>query len=160
MARNLFLSYQHRNHQRAQGFDLMWKSPHVDAQPSIRHLLDPVKSSDPDYISRKIREQLAGTSVTVVLIGRDTHTSDWVAKEIAWSLAKERPNGILAIRIDPGAKLPDALADYAPEVLDWTTPSTLETFEAAIERAALRAGRGAAIAASATAGSTDASCAR
>jgi hypothetical protein len=157
MARKLFLSYQHRNHDRAMGFNLIWKSPHVDAKPSIRHLLDPVKSNDPAYISSKIREQLANTSVTAVLIGRDTHKSDWVAKGIAWSI--EKGNGILAIVIDPGAKMPDALNDYAPEVLDWTQPSSLEAFESAIERAALRAGRAEAITASATVGSSG-SCAR
>jgi hypothetical protein len=72
MARNVFLSYQHRDHKRAKGFDLMWSSPHVDAKPSVRHLLDPVKSTDPGYVSKKIREQIANTSVTVILIGNET----------------------------------------------------------------------------------------
>lgn len=160
MARNVFLSYQHRDHDRARGFDLMWKSPHVDAKPSIRHLLDPAKSTDAGYISKKIREQIANTSVTIVLLGNDTHASDWVAKEIEWSLGKDHPNGILAIRLDPDARMPDALGDYAPEILDWTQPLTLETFEQAIERAALRAGRGSRIADSATASSGGPNCAR
>jgi hypothetical protein len=56
--------------------------------------------------------------------------------------------------------MPDALADYAPEVLDWTKPSTLDAFEQAIERAALRAGRGARIAGSATTSGGAPSCAR
>jgi hypothetical protein len=160
MARKVFLAYQHRDHDRARAFDLMWKSPHVETKPSVRHLLDPVKSTDTGYVSAKIREQITNTSVTVVLVGKDTHGSDWVAKEIEWSLAKDPPNGILAIRLDADAKLPDALAAYAPEVLDWTKPATLKDFEAAIERAGLRAGRAASIAASATASGGDASCAR
>jgi hypothetical protein len=160
MARRVFLSYQHRDHDRARGFDLMWRSPHVDAKPSVRHLLDPVKSTDPGYVSKKIREQIANTSVTIVLIGNETHRSDWVAKEVEWSLAKDHPNGILAVRLDGDAKMPDSLVDYAPEVLDWRKPSTIDTFEQAIERAALRAGRGARIAASATALSVGPGCAR
>jgi hypothetical protein len=151
MPRRVFLSYQHRDHGRAKGFDLMGRSPHVEIASSVRHLLNPVASQDPEYVGRKIREQQKFTSVTVVLVGKDTHKSDWVAKEIDWSLSKDPPNGLLAIRIDPDASLPQGLVDYSAEVLDWTRPSTIETFEAAIERAALRAGRGPAIAASATA---------
>jgi hypothetical protein len=159
MPRRVFLSYQHRDHGRAKGFDLMHRSPHVEAAASVRHLLSPVDSKDPANIGRKIREQLKFTSVTTVLVGRDTHKSDWVRKEIEWSLAKDQPNGLLAIRIDPDARLPQALVDYGAEVLDWTRPSTIEAFEAAIERAAHRAGRGSAIASSATA-SASSSCGR
>lgn len=159
MARRVFLSYQHRDHDRARGFNLMWQSPRVEAATSVRHLLSPVDSHNPDYIGRKIREQLTNTSVTVVIVGADTHKSDWVAREIAWSLAKNPQNGLLAVQIDQQARLPAALAAYAPEILDWTRPTNLGSFEAAIERAALRAGRAPAIAASST-GSANPSCAR
>jgi len=154
MPRRAFLSYQHGDHGRAKGFDLMRRSPHVEAVSSVRHLLKPVDSTDDAYISRRIREQLKYTSVTVVLVGKDTHKSDWVAKEIEWSLGKEEPNGLLAIRIDPDATIPGGLQEYGAEILDWTQPSSIDAFEAAIERAALRAGRGSAIAASVTSGGT------
>lgn len=159
MARRVFLSYQHRDHGRATGFDLMRRSPNVEAAYSVRHLLSPVDSTDPGYVGQKIREQLKFTSVTAVIVGRDTHKSDWVSKEIEWSLAKDPPNGLLVIQIDPGAEIPQALVEYGAEVLDWTKPSTIEAFETAIERAALRAGRAEAIAASATA-SNPGSCNR
>lgn len=153
MARRVFLSFQHRDLGRARGFDLMRRSPHVDAQFSVRHLLDPVKSEDPSYIGRRIRDQLTNTSVTVVLIGRDTHASDWVAKEIEWSLGKDQPNGLLGIVIDPGATIPERLRDYGAQIMDWTQPASLSDFEDAIEKAALRRGRGPLIASSAGSGS-------
>jgi hypothetical protein len=159
MARRVFLSYQHRDHGRATGFNLMRQSPRVKAEYSVRHLLKPVDSTNDAYIGTKIREQQKYTSATVVLIGKDTHKSDWVAKEIAWSLAKAKPNGLLGVMIDPGATIPAALKDYGAEIIDWTRPSSVDTFEAAIERAVLRAGRGPAIAASAV-GGVDSSCAR
>lgn len=159
MARRVFLSYQHRDQDRARGFDLMWKSPHVDTASSVRHLLSRVDSTNDAYVSRKIKEQLTSTSVTVVLVGKDTHKSNWVPKEIKWSLEKNPPNGLLAVRIDKDAVLPADLAAYAPEILDWSGSATLQEFEDAIERAALRAGRAAAIAASPSAGG-GANCAR
>jgi hypothetical protein len=146
------MSYQHRDHERARGFNLMRQSPKVKAEFSVRHLLAPVKSTNPGYIGTKIREQLANTSVTAVLIGKDTANSDWVAKEIAWSL--EKGNGLVGILIDPRAAIPEALRAYGAEIVDWTDRQTIATFEDAIERAALRAGRGARIAASVGAGGT------
>jgi hypothetical protein len=154
MARRVFLSYQHRDHGKAKGFDLMRRSPHVEAEYSVRHLLNPVASTDDAYIGRKIREQQKHTSVTVVLIGKDTHKSDWVRKEVEWSLAKDSPNGIVGIQIERDATIPAALRDYGAEIVDWTRPSDVKTFEDAIERAALRAGRGAAIQGSAAGGAS------
>lgn len=119
----------------------------------MRHLLAPVDSTNEAYIGSRVRGQMKGTSVTVVLIGSNTAASDWCAKEIGWSLSKSPPNGLVGIRIDPDAKIPAALRDYGAEIIDWTVPSDVAQFEDAIERAALRASRGAAIATSPAGGS-------
>src|ERR1700728_385818 len=119
MSRRVFLCYQHRDHDRAQGFNLMRYAPNMNLEYSVRHLLTPVVSINDAYVGAKIREQMKGTSVTVVLIGRDTASSDWCAKEVQWSLAKDPPNGVLGILIDPGAEIPAALPEYGAEVIDW-----------------------------------------
>jgi hypothetical protein len=154
MSRRVFLSYQHRDHGRARGFNLLRHAPNLNLEYSVRHLLQPVDSTADPYIGSRIRAQMKGTSVTVVLIGRNTAASDWVAKEIEWSLGKEPRNGLLGIVIDPGAEIPAALHDSGAEIIDWTKPSDIQHFEAAIERAALGASRGPAIAASPGSGST------
>jgi tRNA-dihydrouridine synthase len=158
MARRVFLSYQHRDHGRAQGFNLMRHAPNLNLEYSVRHLLAPVKSTNDVYIGSQIRKQMKGTSVTVVLIGRGTASSDWVAKEIAWSLNKQPANGLVGIAIEPGATVPAALRAYGAEIIDWTKPSDVGEFEEAIERAALRANRGERIAA--TAGQNAGGCGR
>lgn len=88
MERRVFISYQHRDQLKAKGFNLMRYNKHLNLEFVGRHLLDPVKSDDPAYIGRKIRERLKGTSVTVVLIGDVTAQSIWVSREILWSLEK------------------------------------------------------------------------
>ncbi|MGH3907352.1 MAG: TIR domain-containing protein, partial [Pseudonocardiaceae bacterium] len=88
------------------------------------------------YISRKIREQIKGSSVTIVLIGNDTAQSEWVEREIQWSLDKEPPNGLLGIRLSLDAVIPDMLADCGAEILNWYEPDDVQEFQAAIERAA------------------------
>ncbi len=152
MARRIFISFQHDDRMKAKGFNLLRWNRNVDLEFVGRHLLDPVDSSNRDYIRRKIKEEMAGTSVTVVLIGKQCADSEWVADEIRWS--QEKGNGLLGIRLADACKTPEALSEAGAEVIDWNP----HTFEAAIDRAALAAGRAKAIAASIGDGSG--SCAR
>lgn len=158
MARHVFVSYQHLDQLKAKGFNLLSYAENVNLKFYGRHLLDPVDSKDPAYIERKVKEQIAGSSVTVVLIGKETADSDWVDREIQWSLEKRPPNGIVGIRLDPSVEIPEGLRAAGAERLDWFEPGDVREFEAAIERAALGAGRAAAMAASA--GRSGPSCGR
>ena len=143
MARRIFISCQYEDQMQAKGFHLLRWNKNVPVEFVGRHLLDPVNSNNWDYISRKIREQLTGTSVTVVLIGDTTWQSDAVAYEVQQSLKKSSPNGILGIRLHEGVKIPDSLRDCGAEIIDWKP----DEFEAAIDRAALAAGRAKVVAA-------------
>lgn len=140
MTRRVFISYQHADQMKARGLDLMTHNKKVNVDFTGRHLLDPVKSNDPDYITRKIKEQITGSSATVVLIGKNTADSMWVDKEIQWS--EEKGNGIIGIRIDPDATIPDGLTEYGAEVLDWYAPDDVNQFDDAIERAIAATSRG------------------
>lgn len=135
MSRRIFISYQHKDHDQAKGFNLLRWNKNVKYDFVGRHLLSPVNSENRDYIRRQIKEQIKGTSVTVVLIGKETHTSDWVADEVSWSL--EKGNGILGIKLDSSAKVPASLIDCGAEVMDWKP----HEFDKGIERAAKAAGR-------------------
>lgn len=137
MARRIFISYQHDDQLTAKAFNLQGKNPNITFEFVGRHLLDPVDSENEDYIKRKIREQISGTSVTVVIIGEKTADSEWVAWEIKESLNKEKPNGIVGILPKGTAPPPrnsrvgKALYEAGAEVVEWKQ----EEVEAAIERA-------------------------
>ena len=149
MARRIFISYQHDDRMKAKGFNLLRWNKNVDVEFVGRHLLDPVDSTNRDYIRAKIKEELAGTSVTVILIGKKCADSDWVANEIQWS--QEKGNGL---RLDDDCEVPDALVDAGAEVIGWDPHS----FGGAIERAATAAGRVESIASSV--GGSGGTCAR
>lgn len=129
MGRRIFISCHYADRQKAKGFNLLQWNKNVDLDFVGRHLLDPVDSTNKDYIRQKIKEQLTGTSATVILIGRDTADREWVEDEIRWSL--EKGNGILGIKLEPGVKIPDALIDCGAEVIEWD----VHQFSDAIERA-------------------------
>jgi len=138
--RRVFLSYQHRDQMRAKGFNLMSYNKNLKLDLSVRHLLDPVNSSNQGYISSKIKEQLRNTSATIVLVGKDTAKSDWVTREIGWS--REKGNALVGIRIDEDADIPAGLTDAGAEILDWNNPSDWAQFGPAVERALLATRRG------------------
>jgi hypothetical protein len=152
MARRIFISFQHDDRMKAKGFNLLRWNKNVDVEFVGRHLLDPVDSTNRDYVRSKIKEQMAGTSVTVVLIGKNCADSDWVADEIRWS--QEKGNGLLGILLDVTCSVPEALTDAGAEVIGWDP----HAFEDAIERAATAASRVPAIVSSV--GGTGGSCAR
>lgn len=140
MTRRVFISYQHDDQMKARGLNLMTHNKNVNVDFTGRHLLDPVKSQDPDYISRKIREKITGSSAMIVLIGKETAQSDWVEKEVQWS--QEQGKGVIGIRIDPDAPIPDGLTEYGAEILNWYEPSDVDQFDDAIERAIAATSRG------------------
>lgn len=140
MTRRIFISYQHADQMKARGLNLMTYNRNINIDFTGRHLLDPVKSHDPNYISRKIKEKITGSSATIVLIGKKTAESDWVDKEIQWT--KDQGKGIIGIRIDPDAPVPDGLTDYGSEILNWYEPGDVNQFDDAIERAIAATNRG------------------
>jgi hypothetical protein len=148
MARRIFISYQHEDQLKAKGFNLLRWAKNVNVEFVSRHLLDPVDSKNRDYVMGKVKEQIKGSSVTVVLIGRDTANSTWVAEEIAWSI--ETGKGLVGIKLEPGVDVPDSLTNAGADVLEWD----VATFGPAIEAAALGAGRAKAMADAAGSGSS------
>lgn len=98
-----------------------------------------------DTIRRRIRERLAGTSVTLVLIGSQTASRPFVQVEIEESIANR--NGLLGIHIhgvedasgEPSFSGPPPIVppglEFPCSIWDWD----LERLQQAIEAAALRA---------------------
>ncbi len=137
MGRRVFISFQHNDREQARGFALLQWNRSVDFTFVGRHLLTPVNSENESYIKRRVREEMDGTSVTVVLIGQNTKDSEWVRSEVEYS--KARGNGVIGIKLkdQEDAPIPDFLTDNGIEVINWNP----DEFSDAVERCALLAGR-------------------
>ena len=101
--RRIFISFHHDDTQQVNGF--LGLRNIIDSFEFYNHKLDHrIGSSDPDYVGRVIREEyIRPASVTVVLTGRQTASSQWVQWEIRESLAQGK--GILGIHL-PGVPGP------------------------------------------------------
>lgn len=132
MTRRIFICYEGSDRNQAKGFRLLRWNKNVDIEFFDRHLLDPVKSQNPEYIKSCIRERMRGTSVSVVLIGKHTKDSDWVRWEMEQTLANGK--GLVGIYLPgcEGETPPKELVEAGAEILPWD-PSK---FSDAIERAA------------------------
>lgn len=131
--RRVFISYEGSDRMKAKGFRLLRWNKNVDVEFQDRHLLDPVDSTNDQYIRQCIRDEIKGTSTTVVLVGENTKDSDWVDYEIERSL--KDGNGLVAIKVDDSISdedVPDKLKENGAEIVDWTP----DEFSDAIERAA------------------------
>jgi hypothetical protein len=110
MARKVFFSFKYDDVQRAMNV----RHSNVIAQEIMFGYID---KADFEAVERKgdaaikawIDDQLFGTSVTVVLIGANTHKSKWVKYEIEQSIA--RGNGILTVDISKIADLQQKTTD-------------------------------------------------
>lgn len=135
--RRIFISHRGEDKAQVRGFILLRWNINVDFAFFDRSLVDPVKSEDPNYIRKCIRDKMYGTSVTVVLIGNNTYKSKWVRWEIEESV--DRRNGLLGIKLKgkSSARIPDALKNCGARVINWE-PSI---FADAIEKATQDVGR-------------------
>ncbi len=117
--RRIFISFDHEDTQQVNGF--MGLRNIIDNFDFYNHKLDHrIKSSDPEYIGRVIREEyIKPASVMVVLIGNKTAQSPWVKWEINESLNQGK--GILGIRLQntqgevPQGIPADAVGGWQPE---------------------------------------------
>lgn len=96
VARRVFFSFHYeRDGQRASVVRNSWVTKGEDAGYIDAANWEEVKGKGDATVKRWIEEQLSGTSVTVVLIGAETSSRDWVKYEIKRSF--ERGNGMLGI---------------------------------------------------------------
>lgn len=144
MATNAFVSYDHDDSKQVAGFKLLKTNPKHPLEFRDHSLKEPVKDksgrpityppSDPR--SKPVRDEIlskfANCSKLVVLIGDDTHDSDWVEWEInSFFALKKKLSGDSTWKRIRGMKLkgsddatvPAALNEQSTKVMTWDPES-------------------------------------
>lgn len=81
------------------------------------------RAQNPEYIKRLLRLRIQWASKVIVLIGPNTHNSEWVDYEI--NAAHKKGKSIIGVYLR-GAKdsdVPDSLNDYADAIVGWSNES-------------------------------------
>jgi hypothetical protein len=94
----------------------------------------PFRSENAQYIREGIRERIKSCSVTIVLIGKTTHKSEWVDWEIRESLKLGK--GVVAVKLrdDPSIRTPPALVENRIELLPWDPKIVNQAMQEAAEK--------------------------
>jgi hypothetical protein len=140
MAANIFVSYDHDDQKQVGAFKLLKNNPNhpLDFQdhslkdpvlgPSGKPLKYPPSDARSKPVRDAIRKKFDRASKLVVLIGDDTHASDWVNWEInTFYTMKEELSGDntwkrirgMTLKGSGDAIIPAALGDRSTKVLAW-----------------------------------------
>ena len=146
MARKVFFSFKYDDVQRA----MVVRNSNVIANDTKAGFID---KADFEAVERQgdaairswINHQLDGTTVTVVLVGANTHRSRWVAYEVEQS--KARKNGILTLDISQINDFGGRTSSYGGMTVSpypqyrWNSDDGRANLSAWVEAAARLAGR-------------------
>lgn len=146
MARKVFFSFKYDDVQRAMNV----RNSNVIAGDEKSGFIDKadfekVEKNGDGAIKKWIDKQLEGTTVTVVLVGKNTHKSRWVKYEIDQSIA--RGNGIITIDISKISDLQGKTTDCCSlrvsgcDHYQWNSDKGRENLGKWVESAAVKAGK-------------------
>jgi antiphage defense system Thoeris ThsB-like protein len=146
VARGAFFSFEYGDVSRAMVVRNSWVIQGREAAGFIDAAdFEELEQEGEDAIEEWIDDQLKGTSVTVVLVGKNTCGSKWVKYEIEKS--EERGNGLLGIDVSKIENLAGETTDRCgklPHGYDfylWNKDEGYENIGEWIEKAAKDAGR-------------------
>ena len=119
MARNVFLSFDSDDLTLVNLFRGQAKNKNNDLEFSDYSVKEAFDSDRAEYIRGEITKLIKKVSMTICLIGKNTHKSRWVNWEIRKSAELEKK--LLGVRLHSSDddKVPQALEDEKARVLDW-----------------------------------------
>jgi len=146
MARKVFFSFKYKDVSRAMVVRKSWVTQGKEAAGFIDAAdFEKVKRQGDTAIKNWIDNQLKGTSVTVVLVGKETCASRWVKYEIEKSI--EIGNGLLGIDVSKIKDLQENTSERCGKIPKgysfylWNNDDGYKNMGDWIEKAAKDAGR-------------------
>lgn len=133
--RHVFISHHHADDASVDGLTILLsrrgyeiRNSSIRAKPANQRRLDRGEVKEAT-IKRLLRMKMSWASTVVVIIGKETHSRDWVNWEIekASSLGKR----IIGIHEHGGTsnELPPALRDHATTIVNWNSDSIIDAIE-------------------------------
>ncbi len=119
---NLFVSHKGEDESRIEDFKKLMGQKGYNFRDSSIKESEPNRANDEEYIKSKyLRPAIDWAGTIVVLIGQNTHKSDWVNWEIDYALKKGKKIIGVFIPGEKDATIPDLLQDYADSIVGWNS---------------------------------------
>lgn len=117
--RRVFLSFQAEDLDEVNLFRGQAKNDNSELDFIDFSLKAPFNSENAEYIKRGIRDRINASSVTIVLVGKGTHNSEWVDWEIRESLRQEKK--VVAVKLDneSSCSVPQACREAGITPIPW-----------------------------------------
>lgn len=109
MKKRVFISFKSEDKQQVWGLRLLASNPDFDIDFFDESVRVPIDSKNSSYIRQKIREKIDRTTVTLCMIGSNTHKSEWVRWELEESINKGNQIIVMALKGIDRAILPEPI---------------------------------------------------
>ncbi len=148
MSTNIFVSFDHDDANQVNGFKLLKNNPnhplyfrdHSLREPITNKWGSPIKYPPSDPRSKPVRDEIIGkfsnASKLIVLIGQDTHTSEWVDWEVKTFYNMKYPLSAdkawrrirgMNLKGQEHATMPSALGGRSTQPMNWD-PDGMDTW--------------------------------
>lgn len=128
-AKNVFISHYGKDDEQIGKLkELLDKKGYTLKNSSIDST-KPNEASNPDYIRALLRSRIEWAGTTIVLIGPETHTREWVDWEIEYS--NKCGNRIVGIFIQGASEsnVPEAFEKFGDALVGWQSGSVIDAIE-------------------------------
>ena len=117
---NLFVSHKGEDESKINAFKRLMEKRGYDFRDSSIRESEPNRAHNDDYIKREIlKPAIDWAGTVVVLIGKETHNSDWVDWEINYAIKHNKKIIGVYLPGEAGAELPDALKKIGDSCVNW-----------------------------------------
>lgn len=83
MSKRVFISYEHDGEKDfVNGIRGMIANDNIDIDFYDESVKNAIDSDKADYVKRKLKDKIKRASTTLVIVGKDTHSSKWVKWEV------------------------------------------------------------------------------
>ena len=124
--KNVFISHYNEDDEHISRLKNLLKDKGYEIRNSSIDSTKPNQASNPDYIMKLIRDRISWAGNFIVLVGPDTHTREWVDREI--EEANNQGKAIIGIWIrgSQDSELPENFKKYGDALLGWTSDKIID----------------------------------
>ena len=128
-----FISFQHDDVMQARGLRLLNANPNHQVAFRERSFIDPIKGKPDAHVWNAITSEIDQSAVVLVLVGNNTHKSNWVPEEVQYAIDKGIPVTAQTLPGKDEAVIPACLKENNVPVEKWNPQSLNEQISRAVK---------------------------